>query len=314
MRFLQVFMVVMLLGAPAAGREIYVDNASGDDRFSGRQAVGRSGNTGPVRTIAKALLLAGNGDTIVLAKTKVPYRESFSLVGSRNSGTSQHPFMIRGNGATLDGSAPIPQNAWEHSKGAMFSFRPQRAGTQQLFLNNLPAERVFVSEKASSPPELEPLQWCWFQGRIYFCVEKTKLPSDYTLSCAHEQIGVTLFHVEHVRIVDLTVQGFLTDGISAFNSAKNVTLSGVTCRGNGRSGISVGGASLVNIDASLLGNNGQAQLLTLPYSEAHVRNTSLLSNTAPGWVDQGGQVYLDEKRIEGGLDEFRPSAATKEKP
>jgi hypothetical protein len=314
MRFLQGFLIVLLLGAQAAGREIFVDNASGDDRFAGRKPVGKADLSGPVRTLAKALGLAGNGDTIVLAKTNIPYRESFSLVGSRNSGTSQHPFSILGNGAILDGSAPIPPKAWEHFKDATFCFRPQRAGFQQLFLNDLPAVRVYASGMAESPPELQPLQWCWFNSRIYFCVEKTKLPSDYPLSCAHEPIGVTLFHVDHVRIADLTVQGFQLDGISLFNSAKNVSLSGVTCRGNGRSGICVGGASLAGIDASLLGNNGLAQLLTLPCSETHVRNSHLLSNTAPGWVDQGGRVYLDEKRIEGGLDEFHPPVIPKEKP
>ena len=314
MRFFQGFLIVMLLGAPAAGREIFVDNASGDDRFAGQQPVGKSDLSGPVRTIAKALRLAGNGDTIVLAKTKEPYRESFSLVGSRNSGTPQRPFSIRGNGAILDGSTPVPPKAWESYKGAVFSFRPKRAGFQQLFLNDLPAVRVFVSEKAADPPELQPLQWCWLHSRIFFCVDKTKLPADYRLSCAGEPVGITMFHVDRVRIADLTVQGFQLDGVSLFNSARNVTLSDVTCRGNGRSGISVGGASLASIDSSLLGDNGQAQLLTLPCSETHVRNSHLLSNTAPGWADQGGRVYMDEKRIEGGLDEFHPSVDPKEKP
>jgi hypothetical protein len=314
MRFLQSFLIVLLLGAAAAGRDIYVDNSSGDDQFAGRNPVGKSDMSGPVRTIAKALRLAGNGDTIVLAKTGVPYRESISLVGSRNSGTSERPFSIRGNGAIIDGSAPVPPKAWEHFQGATFRYRPLRAGYQQLFLNDLPAERVFASEKAANPPELKPLQWCWFQSRIYFCVEKTKLPGDYRLSCLHQQIGVTLFHVDHVRISNLTLQGFQLDGINLYNSAKNVTLSDVTCRGNGRSGICVGGASLAAIDASLLGNNGLAQLLTLPYSETHVNGSHLLSNTAPGWVDQGGRVYLDKKRIEGGLDEFRPPVSPKEKP
>ena len=58
----------------------------------------------------------------------------------------------------------------------------------------------------------------------------------------------------------------------------------------------MGGASLAEIDASLLGDNGQAQLLTLPYSETHLRSTHLLCNTAPGWVDQGGRVYSTETR------------------
>ena len=152
------------------------------------------------------------------------------------------------------------------------------------------------------------------EGQIYFCVEHSKLPGSYKLSYAHEQTGVTLFHVEQVRIVDLTVQGFQVDGISLSNSAREVLLSGVTCRGNGRSGVVVGGASSVTIRASLLGDNGQAQLLTLPYSETRLFNTHLLSNTAAGWVDQGGRVYSDGKRGKGGKDELRPTAPLEQKP
>ena len=105
-----------------------------------------------------------------------------------------------------------------------------------------------------------------------------------------------------VAVVNLTVQGFQLDGINAANSARDVYLAGLICRGNGRSGITVGGASQVEIDVSLLGNNGRAQLLTLPYSETAIRNTDLLSNTAPAWVDRGGRVYLGGQRIEGGID------------
>jgi hypothetical protein len=78
----------------------------------------------------------------------------------------------------------------------------------------------------------------------------------------------------------------------------------VTCRGNGRSGIAVGGASLVDVDQSLVGDNGFAQLLTLPWSETHLRSSELMSNTAAAWVDHGGKVFRDGQEIRGGLDEF----------
>jgi hypothetical protein len=127
-------------------------------------------------------------------------------------------------------------------------------------------------------------------------------------------VGITLYHVEHVGIVDLTIQGFQLDGISAFNSARDVTIAGVTCRGNGRSGIAVGGASQVLISACLLGDNGEAQLLTLPCSETGIQDTALLSNTAPGWVDRGGRVYVDGRRVEGGLEALAPQQPAKPQP
>ena len=270
--------------------------------------------SGPLRTISEALHRAQNGDTIVLANTQRPYRESISLVGSCHSGTADEPLTIRGNGAILDGSVPVPPTAWENYAGPVFRFRPPHLGCQQLFLDDRPATRVFAARTAGGPPELQSRQWCLLDGQIYFCVDLTKLPGDYHLSYAHHQTGITLYHVEHVRIADLTVQAFQIDGIDLHNSARNVSLIGVTCRGNGRSGVTVGGASLVDIDHTLLSDNGQQQLLTLPCSETHVRDSRLLPHTAAGWVDQGGRVYLDGKRVEGGRDEVAPAPSLEKQP
>ena len=306
--------VLALCVTPAMARDIFVDNTAGDDRSTGGQPSNSTFQNGPVRTITRGLRLAGNGDSIVLANTGVPYRESLSLVGSPHSGLPREPFIIRGNGAVLDGSAPVPPQAWEHYRGAVFRFRPPQMGSEQLFLDDRPAVRVQASRTAIEPPQLEPGQWCLLRGQIYFCVEPTKLPGDYRLSYASLQTGITLFHVDYVAITDLTVQGFRLDGINLFNSARNVSIMGVTCRGNGRSGLTVGGASLVEVNLSGLGDNGEAQLLTLPLSETHLRGTQLLGNTAPGWVDRGGRVYLGDKRLEGGLGELQPETAQEQKP
>jgi hypothetical protein len=298
--------LLLLPGAVAAGRDIYVSNLAGDDRFAGEESQVRSDEGGPVRTLAKALRLAHGGDRIVIEKTDRPYRESISLVGSRLSGSPERPLVIQGNGAILDGSAPVPPQAWQHDRDAIFRFRPPQMGYQQLFLGDRPAVRVPVGPLADRPPRLQPREWCFLLGSIYFGVEPTKLPQDYPLRYARLQTGITLYQVEHVAIADLTVQGFQIDGISAFNTARHVTLAGVTSRGNGRAGVTVGGASIVEFDACLLGNNGQAQLLTLPGSETHVRNSRLLSNMVSGWVDRGGRVFIDGKQVEGGRNEVQP--------
>ena len=303
MRVFACLLVVLLLTAPAAGRDIHVSNLAGDDSFTGQHLENMPDRSGPVRSIAKALRLAHGGDRIVLARTEQPYRESISLVGSRHSGFLQQPFVIEGNGAILDGSAPVPPDAWEHFRGAVFRFSPPRTGHQQLFIDDRPAERVATGRPDHAPPKLEPLEWCLHAGQIFFCVEPEKLPGDYNLTCAHQQTGITLFHVRGVAIVNLTVQGFRLDGINAYNSAREVYLTSVTCRGNGRSGITVGGASQVEIDVCIVGNNGRAQLLTLPHGRTVVRNSQLFSNTAPARVDLGGRVWINGKQVEGGIDE-----------
>jgi hypothetical protein len=304
----------LALWSTAGGREIFVDNLAGDDRSSGQQPDNSTYQNGPVRTITKALQLVGNSDTIVLAKSDQPYRECISLVGSQHSGVPREPFIIRGNGAILDGSAPVPPEAWQHYRGATFRFRPPRMGSEQLFLDDRPATRVLAGRGATDPPELQPGQWCSLRGDIYFCVEPTKLPADYRLSYACLQTGITLLHVDCVVIADLTVQGFRVDGINLFNSARHVSLVDVTCRGNGRSGLAVSGASLADLDKSGLGDNGEAQLLTLPLSKTFVRQTTLLGNTAPGWVDRGGFMYVDGNRVEGGMRQLPPTAAQEPAP
>jgi len=124
------------------------------------------------------------------------------------------------------------------------------------------------------------------------------------LSYAAKETGITLTHVQGVSIVDLLVQGFRIDGINAANSARDIRLVHVTARGNGRSGIAVGGACVVGLEGCLLGNNGEAQLLTFPYSETHIDNCSLLPAGAPAWVDRGGKVYLGDKQLRGGQDKI----------
>ncbi len=296
----------LLLVAVAAGRDIHVDNVAGDDGFTGWQSRNLPDRTGPVKTIARALQLAGSGDRIVLAKTDQPYRESISLVGSRHSGYPGHPFTIEGNGAILDGSTPVPPEAWVHHAGAVFRFRPPMPAHQQLFRDDRPLARVVAATTSVALPELKKLQWCLHAGYVYFHVEPNKLPADYNLSCAGLQTGITLFHVRKVAVVDLIVQGYQLDGINLHNSARDVYLAGITARGNGRGGITVGGASRVEIDGCVVGNNGRAQLLTLPLSETTVHGSQLFSNTAPAWVDRGGRVYIDGKLVEGGLDAARP--------
>lgn len=293
MRILSLSLIIcLLLWQSADARDIYVHNTGGDDLFDGTAADTSSQGAGPCRTIAKALRIARKGDRIILADTGVAYRESITVQGGRNSGFSIRPFVIRGNGAILDGSMPVPKESWEHYRSGMFRFRPPLQSYQQLFLDGLPATRVPVVSSGMLP-KLKPLQWCLFDRHIYFYAEDGKLPQDYRLTFAGHAVGITLYQVQHVVIEDLIVQGFQLDGINAHDSAFYVNLVGVTSRGNGRSGVSVGGASRVVVEACLLGNNGAAQLRCEGWSHTKVVNSDLLDNTAPAIVRKGGKVKIE---------------------
>jgi hypothetical protein len=293
----------------ASARDIYVDNIAGNNRYLGMRQQSLNDETGPVKTIARALQIAIPSDRVVLVNTGQPYRESLTLFGSRHSGTLNRPFTIQGNGAILEGADEIHVDRWQHVRDTVFRFQPQHLAYQQLFVNNRPVPRILCSHPCTSPPELQPLEWCLHRGFVYFRTEPLKRPEDYALTVATRQVGITLFHVDNVALLDLTIQGFQLDAVNAHNSARDVVLQKLTCRGNGRAGVAVGGASLVSIDSSLVGNNGEAQLLTSPYSETFVRQSNLLSNTAPAWLDRGGIVNLDGEEIQGGIDERRPTEA-----
>ena len=297
MRYLgAIILVGLAFAARASARDIYVNNVAGDDRFSGAAPATADARTGPCRTIAQALRLAEKGDRIVLAATGVPYRESITLQAGRHSGFRDRPFQIVGSGAILHGAAPVPRGGWQHVDRDLYRFAPPRKSFQLLFLDGQPAVRVPVERGAVRLPELEPQQWCLFQGEVYFCADAGRIPESYDVEYCDLPVGVTLYEVRNVVIQDLIVQGFQQDGVNAHDGVFDAQLQRLTCRGNARSGLSVGGASRVQVSQCLLGGNGTAQLRTEGYSQAQLRGSQLVENTAPSIHRQGGSVLFEPDR------------------
>lgn len=281
----------------AVARDIHVSNMGGDDRSDGSRLRPSIARGGPVRTIAKALRLAEAGDRIVLAKTSEPYRESVSLTCSKHSGSPLGPFIIEGNGAVLDGSTPVPDDAWRHFDGDVFYFEPAGMGYQQFFLPGGAAIRHPVSSATVRLPALEPLEWCLKDGRIFFRVESGRLPQAYRAACCGLRSGVTLYHVHDVVIRNLVVQGFQFDGIAANDGVRGARLEGVTARGNGRSGVSVSGASTVEIERCVLGNNGDSQLRNEDFALTFLRASRLIAGEAPAIESAGGRIVQNGKPL-----------------
>ncbi len=272
-----------------AARDIYVDNVAGDDRNDGTSAQGQGGRVGPVRSITIGLRRAGKGDRVIVQNTGTAYRESITLQGSRQSGFVDRPFELVGNGAVLDGTASVPATAWQHFQGNLFRFQPPKMSHQMLYLQGKPAERM-TAQSLAELNDLPARQWCLYEGHIYFCVEEGQLPQAYDLAYSGLTVGVTLYEVRHVLVRDLVIQGYQLDGVNAHDGVFQATLSGVTSRGNGRSGISIGGASRVRVESCLVGNNGSAQVRTEGSCKAQLVGCDLLDNTAPKIVQDGGQV------------------------
>ena len=284
--------IVCGAAAPAVGRDLFVNNITGDDLHDGLQE-STTAFGGPLRSLRRALQIVLPGDRIVLAKTEEPYRESISLSTAAQCGNELSPLVIDGQGAILDGTEPVPPRSWESVRGPLFRFRPAKSSYQQLFLEGKPAVQRKIEPGVHKFPELEPLEWFRRDAFIYFRVEPDKLPEDYPLMYSGLQTGITVYQVHDIVIMDLIVQGFRLDGINVNDGVRNCELVNVTCRGNGRSGVTVAGASHVRLESCLIGDNGESQLRTEGVSVTKVAKSQLLDNTAPPVVWRGGQLEID---------------------
>jgi hypothetical protein len=288
-------LVALLLACTAtslAARDIFVDNVNGDDRKGGQSPDSQGDVGGPCRSIAKALRIAKAGDRIVLANHGVPYRECISVQAANHSGDASFPFQIQGNGATLDGTMSLADAQWEATGDYIFRTRPARMSYNQLFLDDQP----LVRQRATSGnlATLKPLEWFLADGWLYFRCEKDRLPQSYNLSCCVHQVGITLYDVHDVIIENLTIRGFFLDGVNAHDTTTRTDLIGLTCKDNGRSGISVGGASRVRIDTCTASGNGAAQVRTEAFAIVQIVDSTLDPASAPAIVKDGGRVIEGE--------------------
>ncbi len=285
----------------AYARDIFVDNRLGDDRNSGGlEEVSGSGN-GPTRSITRALELAAKGDRIIIANTGESYRESITLQGGRHSGSDYRPFVIIGRGAVIDGTVEVGAEAinfrdWEPYQGDVVRVQPPRFTYQSLYLGAEPAQRVRLLETRELKT-LEPKQWTLLDGYLYFRVEKDRVPVSYEPRVAAHSVGMTLYDVHDVHIYDLTVQGFILDGLNAHDNARNIELYNVNGSYNGRSGLSVGGSCRVKLVECSGTGNGVAQLRTEGFCRVEVADCKFDEQTASP-IDQreGGKVVTEVVR------------------
>lgn len=284
--------LIFAAATTALARDIFVDNLGGDDRNNGETLRAQGKANGPCKTITKALRLVMSGDRIVIiAHPGEPYRESIAVQGGFSSGREGAPVEIVGNGAVLDGTTSLIDAEWDHEEGDVFSIRPRLMAHQQLFLSGKAAQRVPVKDGVL--PKLAALQWCLFQGKIYFRCEPGHIPSSYDPACCGLQTGITLYEVHDLVISDLTVRGFQLDGVNAHDTARRVDLVNVTSVDNGRSGFSIGGASRVRLDGCNASGNGVAQVRTEGYSITQILGGKLDEATAPAILSDGGKVVRE---------------------
>lgn len=253
----------------AYGVEIFVDNIVGRDVDDGMTAEARDGNTGPVRSIRRALEVANYGDVVVLRNTGTPYYESISLTGSRHSGNPYRPFVIEGNGATLSGLRSLPPGGWRQDGPGIWKLTPTRKGYYRLVRNGRSVPESFLEGCCVDPrPLLEPGKWVAWRGSIYFRQDTVERPDQQAFAFSADQTGVSLHQVSNVLIRDVTLQHFRFDGLHAQGLCESVILDNVRSLENGRAGVVSSGASRIELFGGKIANNGRHQLLVLDRSTA----------------------------------------------
>ena len=110
LRILTVATVVVAAIPAAQAAILYVDNRQGRDVYDGSAPEPIDLAAGPVRTIGRALRLAGPGDTIIVANTGVPYTGPVALATSQNGGFPGLPLTIVGNGAVIGAGSIVTKD------------------------------------------------------------------------------------------------------------------------------------------------------------------------------------------------------------
>lgn len=286
---------ILFLNQRLHAKDVYVNNVAGDDHNTGQLERSASPGSGPTKSIQRALRLADAGDRIVIANTGQAYYECVTVQGDENSGSKSFPFIIEGNGAVIDGTAAVPEGEWRPvaETKTIFALEPDRYQHQQLFLDGKPLAQDVSILSQYQLGLLKPEHWTYLHRCLILRTANDKLPRDYNLSYSAHPVGVTLYRVRHVVVRNLTVQGFQLDGVNAHDNAFDCRLEDVRLRGNGRSGLSVGGASRIELAGSTLGDNGVAQIRTEGWSTTKVIRSELLVTRSPAWSIEGGRLYVD---------------------
>jgi len=276
---------MMHSGLPAD--ELVVDNLRGSDLQS-------RDSRGPARTayltIQRAIEHASLGDTIRILKTSEPYRECVSINTNNSLGEANSPLIIEGSGATLDGSKPLGTLDWSALGKDLFELKARSPGYARL----MAAPDQPVPENLGhlvDLSKLQPLQYARNNGSIIFCTRPGEVPQSYGLRGSVEQTGITLYDTSHLVIRDLNIVGYRLDGINCHDLVNDVRFENIVSSENGRSGISVGGASRVVIEGGELRGNGESQIRSEGQSETELRGVKIEAGKAKSVDQSGGQVF-----------------------
>jgi len=242
-------------------REFYVNNETGDDKASGLTP------DKAVRTLARGVSLLRPGDTLHLAVTSKPYRESLRL-GDDFGGVPGKPIVIAGHGATLTGCDPLRLDGWVEAgnpglyKSAKFlseleEFTDESKLMRIYFLFDGVMQHMGRYAKGKrahfkSVAALQPGEWTYVESEKSFYLKVDGNLADAKVEAPYRRNGVAFrspkVAITHLVIKDLIVCHVLNDGYNLHGTTKDVLLKNIAAYECGDDGISPHDTCEVTID------------------------------------------------------------------
>ncbi|MEZ5384955.1 MAG: hypothetical protein R3F13_05515 [Prosthecobacter sp.] len=242
-------------------RALFVNNETGDDSASGLAA------DKAVKTLAKAVSLLLPGDTLHLAVTRQPYRETLRL-GDDFGGVAGRPITIEGHGATITGSDPLRLDGWVEAgepglyKSAKFineleEFDDGSKLMRVYFIFDGVMQHMGRSSKGArphfkSPQSLQAGEWSYVESEKTFYLKVNGKLADAKIEAPYRRNGVGIrspkVALTHVVIKDLIVCHVLNDGWNLHGTTQDLLLKNIAAYECGDDGISPHETCEVEID------------------------------------------------------------------
>lgn len=255
-----------------AGRTLHVDPAAGDNSHDAIAA--------PVQTIARAVSLAGPGDTVLLSPGT--YYESVNLTGKH--GLPGQPITVDGQGAVIDGSEPVQVSEWESLGGGLYrkiGLMPANRSYlgRWYFLWDGRMNRMDRTSKGPKAPfkkleELLPDEWTYVEAEDAFYL---KLPEGQKLEEANIRYplrasGVILSGTgSHLVVRNITCTHVYNDGFNIHGDQVNTVFENIAAIDCGDDGFSAHETGECRIDGfTSMGNS--TGLCDINSSVTHYKN------------------------------------------
>ncbi len=280
-RLVPVLLVLGIVSLVAA--ETYVvDGANGDDANDGINA--------PFKTLARGTNVLAPGDTLSIVPMDGPYREGLRMV---HHGSAQAPIIIEGNGAVLSGSDPAPADGWTEADGI---YNIAVAGSSDRAWLFAP-ERHF--DKGSSPTALQPEQFRYEGGKLYFRPAEGKTPADYGLLFGVRAAGVAYTGAGQIIVRNITCMNFWNDGFNIHGGSGPCWFENVKGIWNADEGFSAHENAECYVRGGEFSNNYWHGICDIQLSRTHFANCIIRDNGYKAVYFPGGMHSLTDCEISG---------------